>query len=184
MSPLDGQEMAVQLAQFSSVEQLMQMNEKFDAQASSINGMTGLLSSNLGSGLIGQNVLARGDIYQVPQDQSFQFELADQANVTLRVFDAAGKEIANQRLGPMSAGRHEVQAAVLGQSFADGDYRFQIDAVDDSFNTVGADELMWFEVDGITFGEEGMRIVGGGSSVVLGDVLEVRNPNQATQYTP
>ena len=184
MSPMDGQEMAVQLAQFSSVEQLMQMNEKFDAQTASIGGMTGLLSSNLGSGLIGQEVLARGDVFQVPVDGSFDFELEGQANVTLRVFDAKGAEVAYQPLGPMGPGRHSVDAQALGPTLADGDYTFRIEAVDDQFNTVKADELMWFVVDGITFGENGMRITGGGSSVVLGDVLQVRNAAQQTGNSP
>jgi len=178
MSPMDGQQMAAQLAQFSSVEQLMQMNEKFDAQTASIAGMTGLLSTNMGTGLIGQEVLARGDAYHVPADQSFKFDLEQSANVTIRVFDAAGTEVGNQPLGSLGAGRHSIDSQALGQTFADGDYTFRIDAVDDQFNTIGAQELTTFVVDGITFGEQGMRIIGGGTSAVLGDILEVRKVAQ------
>ena len=178
MSPMDGQQMAAQLAQFSSVEQLMQMNQKFDAQTASIAGMTGLLSSNLGTGLIGQEVLVRGDAHQVPADQSFQFELEESANVTIRVFDSNGTEVVNQLLGSMGAGRQAIDAQALGHDFEDGDYTFSIEAVDDQFNTVQVEELTTFVVDGITFGENGMRITGGGFSAVLGDVLEVRQVAQ------
>ena len=173
MSPMDGQQMAAQLAQFSSVEQLMQMNQKFDAQTASIAGMTGLLSSNLGTGLIGQEVLARGDALNVPADQNFQFELAEPANVTVRVLDSSGKEVANQQLGRLAEGRQTIDVQALG-ALPDGDYTFAIDAVDDQFNTIQVDELTTFVVDSITFGENGMRITGGGTSVVLGDVLEVK----------
>lgn len=177
MSPMDGQQMAAQLAQFSSVEQLMQMNGKFDAQTASIAGMTGLLSSNLGTGLIGQEILARGDAFHVPVDQSFQFELAEPANVTVRVFDSSGNEVVNQQLGRLADGRQTIDAQALG-TLPDGDYTFSIDAVDDQFNTIEVDELTTFVVDSITFGENGMRITGGGTSVVLGDVLEVKQVAQ------
>lgn len=174
LSPMDGQEMAVQLAQFSSVEQLIEINRNFETQAVSQAGMTGLMSSTLGASLIGQQVLARGDVLHLPQDTQVQFDLSADADVTLRVFDSAGKEVASQPLGPMSAGRQSVDAQTVTQGLAAGDYTFQIDAVDDQSVVVEADELTTFVVDGISFGQNGMTISGGGISVVLGDIVEIR----------
>jgi hypothetical protein len=56
LNPMDGQQMAAQLAQFSSVEQLVTLNETMAAQAS---GQTALLESLGGSltlGAIGKSV--------------------------------------------------------------------------------------------------------------------------------
>jgi flagellar basal-body rod modification protein FlgD len=56
LAPMDGQQMAAQLAQFSSVEQLVTLNETMAAQAS---GQTALLESLGGSltlGAIGKSV--------------------------------------------------------------------------------------------------------------------------------
>ena len=83
LNPMDGQEMAVQLAQFSSVEQLMVINEGIEAQSAASTQMLGMLSSSLGSSMVGKEVLAVGDSFVVPSDTTARFDLQEAGTVTL-----------------------------------------------------------------------------------------------------
>jgi flagellar basal-body rod modification protein FlgD len=56
LSPMDGQQMAAQLAQFSSVEQLVAMNAKLDAQQASQASLVDTLGGSLTLGAIGKEV--------------------------------------------------------------------------------------------------------------------------------
>jgi flagellar basal-body rod modification protein FlgD len=49
LNPMDGQQMAAQLAQFSSVEQLININSKLDALATAIKAASTNTNTNTGS---------------------------------------------------------------------------------------------------------------------------------------
>jgi flagellar basal-body rod modification protein FlgD len=58
LNPMDGQEMAAQLAQFSSVEQLVTINESIANQAASQSALLDSLGGGLALGAIGKEVEA------------------------------------------------------------------------------------------------------------------------------
>lgn len=174
LSPMDGQQMAVQLAQFSSVEQLMTLNENAELQSEKIDSMVGMLNSTLGASLIGQEVLARGDRVSVPADSHLNFELEGPGTVSVALVDANGREVANQPLGSLAQGRHAVDASALTAGLPPGDYRLQVFATDATgLNAVQAHPLVRFVVDGLRFDSSGLLLTGEGLESRLGDVLEV-----------
>jgi len=179
LNPMDGQQMAAQLAQFSSVEQLMVINEGIEAQAVSSNQMAGMLASSLGSSMVGKEVLAAGDKFTVGSDGIARFNMQDPGVVTLSLIDpATGQEVANQALGSFEAGVHEIDAATLTTGLPDGDYVLQVNATDSTgLNTVLAQPLVRFVVDGIRFGPTGVVVTGaGGIEAPLANVVEVNLP--------
>ena len=68
MNPMEGQEFAAQLAQFSSVEQLVQLNKQYEAQAESTAALAESLANNGALSTIGRTVLAVGDAVEVPAE--------------------------------------------------------------------------------------------------------------------
>src|SRR5690606_5675158 len=60
LSPMDGADFAAQLAQFSTVEQLISIGSKLDSQA--VSAAQGAITTQtmLGSSLIGRDVMLRG----------------------------------------------------------------------------------------------------------------------------
>ena len=174
LSPMDGQEMAVQLAQFSSVEQLISLNENMELQSEKTDSMVGMLNSTLGASLMGKEVLARGDVFEVPGDGLVNFELEGPGTASLALVDANGREVATQPLGPLSGGRHEIDATALTQNLPQGTYRLQVFATDATgLNNVPAHPLVRFVVDSLRFDESGLLLTGGGVETRLGDVVEV-----------
>lgn len=179
LSPMDGQEMAVQLAQFSSVEQLMVINEGIEAQAAASNQMIGMLSNTLGTGLVGKEVLAVGDQFTVPSDSVANFRLEGPGSATLSLIDpATGREIASQPLGSLPGGVHAIDASGLTAGVPDGTYQLQVSATDSTgLNTVLAHPLVRFVVDGIRFDPNGVVVTGaGGIESHLGNIIEMKLP--------
>ena len=56
MNPMEGQEFAAQLAQFSSVEQLVQLNKQYETQAESTAALAESLANNGALSTIGRTV--------------------------------------------------------------------------------------------------------------------------------
>ena len=119
MNPMDSQDLSAQLAQFSSVEQLMQMNEKLSAQAEAGNAMTIAINSNVALGAIGRGIVAASDMVPVTGDGTEEITLAlpQDGEVTLRIFDESGVQVGIRVVGSLTAGRHEL---VLGEAFTPG----------------------------------------------------------------
>ena len=165
LSPMDGQQMATQLAQFSSVEQLMVISEGIEAQSVASNQMAGMLASSLGAGMVGKEVVAAGDAFNVPSDSVARFDLQGVGNVVLTLLDSAtGLEVANQQLGSLSAGVHEIDATTLTSGLPDGDYTLQVTATDSTgLNPVLANPLVRFVVEGIRFDANGVMVFGPGA---------------------
>ncbi len=179
LNPMDGQQMAAQLAQFSSVEQLMVINEGIEAQAAATTQMLGMLSSSLGSSMVGKEVLAAGTAFNVPSDSVARFDLQGPGTVTVSLIDpVTGKEVANQPLGALPGGIHEIDASALTSGLPDGDYALQVNATDSTgLNQVIAHPLVRFVVDGIRFGANGVVVTGaGGIEAPLAHVVEVNTP--------
>src|SRR5215218_7368484 len=60
MSPMKGDEMAAQLAQFSSLEQLTNISKAIEAQSESQQGLIASINDTTALSFLGKTVLARG----------------------------------------------------------------------------------------------------------------------------
>jgi flagellar basal-body rod modification protein FlgD len=179
LNPLEGHEFAAQLAQFSSVEALLNIEETMGAQIE----MNGLLAQTISSGiateLIGQTVEAQGDVVgwngsgEVPLAFKLDFP-AEAVQVTVR--NEAGQVVRTFDLGKYEAGKHELtwdgtnnSGALLGE----GTYTFEVAATDANGEDVGSNTFTRGKVDRVSFGAEGILLWLGGVSVQLAAVESV-----------
>ena len=104
LNPQESTEFTAQLAQFSSLEQEIAMRDSLD----SIRAALGRTDSVTAIGMIGQEVLAEGDQFQLGGDGALlQFELAGNSDATqLSVVNASGHTVASLEGGPLSQGLH------------------------------------------------------------------------------
>ena len=65
MNPSDPQEFAAQLAQFSTLEQLINVNETLQGQSETDAAMAAALNNSSAVGVLGKTVLALGDSVEV-----------------------------------------------------------------------------------------------------------------------
>lgn len=174
MNPMKGREMAAQMAQFSSVEQLIQLNENFSAQQQGQEKLQRTINHGTAAEIIGNRVLAKGDSVRVPEsgDGSVTFELGGAGSATLEVFDDSGRKVGARDLGYLEEGRHEVSLGSAADGLASGDYRYDV-SVDGGDSAPPVTTFTSGVVDGVRFSMDGPVLRIGEMEVPFGKVQEV-----------
>ena len=179
MNPMEGQEFAAQLAQFSSVEQLVSLNSQFAQQAQSTALLAESLSNNGALSTIGRTVLAVGDQVELPADgsgaeTSVTFGVgADGGRATLTLYDAAGREVGTRPLGYLGGGR---QSATLGDAAAElepGVYRYEVTVLNTKNEQVPVTTFTAGTVDGVRYGADGATLTAGELTIGVGQIVQV-----------
>ena len=179
LNPMDGQQFAAQLAQFSSVEQLLNISEGIASQQGLQELQAQSTSNSIATGLIGRNVEASGNKVSLrrPEDAVFTFDLPTAGqNVSVTVRDAAGQVVCTLPLDQKNAGRHEVAwdgEDAAGSRLPDGVYSFEVAGKDASGAPVQASARMRGLVERVSFGPEGALLWMNGISVPLSAVRSV-----------
>ncbi len=179
LNPMDGQEFAAQLAQFSSLEQLITIGDTLD-QSNAVNGLLAQsMNSGVAAGLIGKEIEAEGvDLFvSEGKPSEISFELGEAAaSLTVDIKNEAGQVIRTVDLGQRGKGEHAFSwdgKDTDGNEVANGKYSVEIHAADAAGNDVGSRTFMKGIVDKITFGPEGILVWVGQTSIALGNVRSV-----------
>lgn len=175
MNPMEGNEMAVQLAQFSSVEQLMALNKAFEAQAGMQDGIIQALNASTGVGLIGKTVLAAGDQVPVKDEQGSLTAIVGGSGgrATLSLYDANGDKVGTQDLGTLEAGRQTIDVAAAAAGLPDGTYTAEVKVENDAGTDVEVETYISARIDGIRYTANGPVLSAGDLSIPFGALLEV-----------
>lgn len=173
MNPSDSSQLAAQLAQFTSVEQLTQLNEAVTSQELSLREATLLSKTSLSAALIGRRVVAEGNQVVVPTTGSAQIRIevgAGGGQAKLRLLDSSGKEVTTRQLGAIPAGR---QTLTLPADLPAGSYHYELTVTGPKDTTVAVATFTRGIVDGVSFknGQIVLRI--GGMEVALDDLAEI-----------
>lgn len=176
LNPLDDKEFVAQMAQFSSLEQMMQMNEQLTRVQ-----MTEAASSNAQlSTLIGQRVTVRNDTFEVVAGESPQpisFSLKDSAaNVEITIRDEQGATVRTLSRENMKAGQHDIAWDGLdanGQPVVPGQYTISIRATDTNGQPVSTTSRVTGTVDAVRFDGGQAELVIGSTRVRPADVVRV-----------
>ncbi|MCB0339029.1 MAG: hypothetical protein KDD53_05475 [Bdellovibrionales bacterium] len=166
LDPMQNEEFAVQLAQFSSLEQLVNINNNLEG-ASGIESFGSLVS------YLGHEVtLSTSDISVSEGDGgSVKVNLAaDAANVSLDILNSEGAVVSQVNLGAMSAGKHSVDLKDLPVN--DGEYSLAINAVNTGGFNLSASVNKSGVVSGFVPGPDPELLVEG-KSVALTDIISV-----------
>ncbi len=178
LNPLEGQEFAAQLAQFSSLEQLFDVNEN-------LGGIKGSLKSTEGDqtlDYIGKIIKTRDNGFSKNGDKidACAYSIEERANVMISIFNDRGIEVRSVYINGEDPGEHDFNwdgrnnAGVLE---ADGNYTFEVNAVDGNGLPVSASTYMMGEVTGVSY-QDGIQYLMMGDRLVTPDkTIEVRKNN-------
>lgn len=180
MDPMKGQDMAAQLAQFSSVEQLVELNKNILGQADSAAAMLQASNSNVALGTIGREVFALGDQVEVPaggaDDASVTFTVdGNGGQARLKLLDKDGAVVSTSDLGVVGKGRQTVNLGEAGADVPPGLYRYEIE-VTDGGDKVDVEQYVKGVVNGVTYGSSGAVLTAGKLTIPIGQVISVTNP--------
>lgn len=176
LSPMDSTGFTSQLAQFSSLEQLTNINTGISNLTLYQNSMQNALAT----GLIGKTVKVSGSQTSLTTGGAADINYSltgNAAQVKMSISDANGKCVRQVILGPQNAGNATYSwdgKDNQGVALPSGTYTFKIDALNASGAAVPASTLMSGKVTGITFENNATYLVlTGGLKVQLGDIKEI-----------
>jgi flagellar basal-body rod modification protein FlgD len=180
LNPLQSAEFTSQLAQFSSLEQLNNVNDRLvQLHEDQIDSMKGLAVS-----MIGRSVKVPGTQFSLMEGKSDELvlELTNPAKtVRLDVYDDDGTIVDTVDLGPLNAGEHRLNWDGIGRDekrLPNGRYSFQITALD-----LGAEEMkdvqtfIFGDVSGVSFNDDVPSVLMGYQSIALSKILQISNVN-------
>jgi flagellar basal-body rod modification protein FlgD len=177
LNPQDPTEFTSQLTQFSSLEQLMGVNDN-------IKNLT--LQDSLGgkvtaTGFIGKTARVNGDLVSVKSGQAAKvnFSLAgDSAKTSVNIYDVSGKLIDVVDLGKQGTGDHEFQWDAKGKDGTtepDGAYQFEVVAQNSDGDALSASSSFSGQITGVSFENNQTLLDIGGVKWSLADVTSLSN---------
>ncbi len=175
LNPMENEEFIAQLAQFSSLEQLMGLNSRADAMA--MNQVSQMSSSAIS--FIGKEVKVLGNefAYDGTSSVGLDYELAsDASTVTVKIKDADGDIVREIEMGQQEAGMQDATWDGMGDdggTLPAGDYSFEVEAKDSDGNSVSSYTYKIGTVTGVTFDKGYPELIIGDDKATLSDVVEV-----------
>lgn len=185
MNPMDGSKMTGELAQFSQLEQLANLNKKFDDMGKT----RGMEDKFYAASFVGKRVVTTGSTMNLknsgdPGDVLFKLD-GDASKVMVRILDEKNNIMGEIWKDGMSKGGHQVTwdgVALDGSPAVKGTYRAQVKAWDALGNDVGTRTEATGVVQSVTFDEGEPVLMVGGQKVYLRDVqsfhTDQTNPQQ------
>jgi flagellar basal-body rod modification protein FlgD len=181
LNPADSTEFTAQLAQFSSLEQLSNVNENLAAlklYQASINNAQAV-------SFIGKEIVSTGSSLEARSGQpvACEFELAAPAQkVVVSVYDATGAFVKDVVVTGLAAGRQTVSwdgRDRNGGTAPDGTYTFEVQAEGSGKEAVTATTYTRGTVGGVSFQDGVTYLTVGNRRVAIGDVVQVTQPSAA-----
>jgi flagellar basal-body rod modification protein FlgD len=178
LQPMDNQEFAAQLAQFNSLGQLIEINDKLGVLQ---NGQGAMGQYNAAS-LIGKEISSTGNKVNLSSGSpaAIGYQLgANAARVVIRVFNGAGELVRQIDAGTRGSGDQSVVwdgKDSSGKALGAGVYGFEINAVDGVGKKVQASGKVQGIVTGVRLDGAEPVLEVGGLEIPLSGVTAVRSP--------
>ena len=169
LNPLQGADFAAQLAQFSSLDQLTQINTQLSTLTSSLSSAN---NSQL-VGLIGDAVVANGNSVTVSgATTQLAYNLSQNASQgTIKISDGQGNLVQTLTFGSQQAGSNTMNWNT--SSVKTGTYTFTVSAVDSKGSPVTASTMTTGIVTGVTYQNGVPYLSVNGQDVAFGDILYI-----------
>jgi len=175
LEPMDSTAFTSQLAEFSSLEQLSNVNENLEylqMYQASINNAQAV-------SFIGKNIDALGNSIQLAsgETEEIHFELSNNSSsVFINIYDEAGSLVKYIENGPLGEGKQSVEWDGTdngGNPLPEGIYKFEVMAVNANGDKVQTATYISDRVTGVTFKNGVTYLLAGGMKIPIGDVIEV-----------
>ncbi len=179
LEPKQDTEFIAQLATYSSLEQLIDLNKRMDrmivAQDQLLNGQA--------LELVGREVLAdtNGSL-QLRRNgaESVMFDLFEQpSSLTVEVYDEGNALVRRVEINDLAPGRQRFEWDGRdndGKELPPGEYRYRIYAKDSKGESMSVRSIVAMPVEGLRVAEDGLFLVSGDRVIAFSQIAEIRRP--------
>ncbi len=178
LSPLEGTEFAAQLAHFSSVEQLSNINSNLMFSLDANYLLTQSINNALATTFIGKEVRASADrfFYTGEGDVTLGYNLANSADtVVVKVYDEMGNLVKTLN-GDGSKGENAITWDGTNENnhkLDKGKYSFTVEAKDKGGAEISVEQYILGKVEGVRFKDNGTFFIIGGVEIALSNIREI-----------
>jgi flagellar basal-body rod modification protein FlgD len=175
MNPLQGEQMASQLAQFSSLEQLVNIGDALKTQQSGNDAIVQAMTNATAMNTIGKEVTAVSDQVFLPADGSGKVSCtaAGSGQGSLTITDSNGKVLGTRDLGYVQSGANAFDVGTAGAGLKEGGYRYYIDVKGADGKAVQVETYATARIDGITYGTNGALLTAGPLRINPGSIIKI-----------
>ena len=179
MSPEDPKDFVAQLAQFSSLEQQINVNQNLQDMGKLFQTLKESQNMAQGVALLGKTVKGSGNQITVAGGKaagtSFDLPL-DAKEVVVGIFDASGKQLRALNLGAQSAGPRTFSwdgKDSQGKQVADGMYSYRVAATDKAGKAMEVANYFTGTVQEVYQNSQGVWVKVDGRQVLLDNIVSV-----------
>lgn len=179
LDPMDGKEMASDLAQFSGLEQLLNINEQLANQQGQFSALAQVINNSAAMGAIGRTVVVDTDRIVLTADAdgvvggTVYADITTSGVATLTLLDQSGREVGSRSLGYIGTGsmqEFDLGSAAAGLK-ANGVYQVRIDVAGADGKDVPQRTYAVGTVDGLTYGQDGNALLTMGKLSIAFDAI-------------
>jgi flagellar basal-body rod modification protein FlgD len=177
MNPMKGDEMAAQLAQFSSLEQLTNIGKLLEEQIQGQAGVAASIHDGTAMNMLGKTVVAVNDRVEIGEGApgSVSFEVGSGGGTAvLKIIDQSGREVGSRPLGMVAPGRQDAELGAAAQGLKPGEYRFVVEVTDRSGKTVPTNSLVTARIDGVRYGQHGPILTSGTLRIPFATIVQIK----------
>jgi len=175
LDPQKAEDFSAQLAQFSSLEQLTNVNENLKQIESFEQAVNNASLVNL----VGKNVDSPGDRidYNTGDTKTLNFSVSEEAaQVSVDIFDSTGIKVTTLTLSNQSAGNNQViwnGRDGEGKEVPSGAYTFQVKAETASGEEISAKTFISGKITDVIFDKDGPQAVINGQKTAVSEISRV-----------
>lgn len=185
LSPMDGAEYATQLAQFSSVEQLIEISRQMGVQATAAAEAQKLGMTSYATSIVGRDIVMDGAMATVGADGSVRMVVDLPEGVeelTIELTGSDGKTTSSVVIPNPASGRQSFSFQM--PDLPPGDYTYKASAVDADGKSLVTRPLTLARVEGMSIVDGEIMLRLGGTLVPFSNIIEVRAVSQPMVPAP
>ncbi|HOM05446.1 MAG TPA: flagellar hook capping FlgD N-terminal domain-containing protein [Candidatus Kapabacteria bacterium] len=181
MKPYDNQEFAAQLAQFSQLEQLIDIRSMIEETANLNKTLAETITNSALPGMLGKTARALTNEFTYDGENKVNLGFGVSSNAksgTLIIRDANGAVVRriNLNSNELTTGNHKYVFDGTdnnGNAIPTGKYTYEVQLSNDGTTTFSADTFIEGKIDAVRFKGDSTVLVISGSEVSLGKVLDI-----------
>ena len=182
MEPLKDSDFIAQLAQFSSLEQLENINTGLGYSSELSYALSQTIANTMATTVIGKEVIADGDTiyHSFDNSDSVHFKLAGAAkNVEIKIYNESGALVRTLTADDLEKGMNSVEwdgEDDAGTNVSEGSYSFRVTATDSAGSDVSVETRVVGIIDSVRY-ENGMGyLMIGNQKINMGDIIQINLP--------
>jgi flagellar basal-body rod modification protein FlgD len=179
LSPDDPKEFVAQLAQFSSLEQQINVNQSLENVGNLVSSLKDSVGMSRGVSLLGKTVKGQGNSLSLAGGQAMaaSYQLPrDAKEVKISIFDGGGGLVRTLNLGSQATGLRQFSwdgKNADGKLAADGSYTYQVTALDSQGNGIEVTNYFTGKVQEVFQDSQGVWLKVDGREIRLDNIVSV-----------